>query len=66
MTKMEIWLEANSHKTPKSKSGWCNFFMHWLRKGWEEHRKTIGSNKPNNSEQERKRMAAMLQAEEKR
>lgn len=41
--KMEMWLEVNSRKTPKSKSGWSRFILGWLERGWEPHRKSLSS-----------------------
>lgn len=43
LSKMLIWLAANSHKTPKSVAGWSRFVSGWLARGWEQHRKTITS-----------------------
>jgi len=48
--KMDIWLECNPRRVPKCKGGWTQFIMHWLRKGWNDYRKTIPSNKPGASE----------------
>lgn len=42
--KMQIWLDANRHKVPKSRSGWARFVLGWLERGWESHRKGLASN----------------------
>ena len=41
--KMQIWLEANRSKSPKSVRGWSKFVMGWLERGWENYRKTMQS-----------------------
>ena len=38
----QLWLDANPLKNPKS--SWSRFFTGWLKRGWENYRKSIESN----------------------
>jgi hypothetical protein len=44
--KMEIWLAANSHKSPKSDRGMIRFVTGWLSRSWDQYRKGLNSNAP--------------------
>lgn len=39
---MRNWVLSNEHKAPKSQ--WAKFMNGWFKRGWEHHRKTLGSN----------------------
>lgn len=41
VTKMELWLDANHKKAPKSNSGWTRFVLGWLERSWEQYRKSL-------------------------
>lgn len=41
--KMLGWLDANPHRKPKS--NYTSFVRTWLTRAWEQHRKTLPSNK---------------------
>lgn len=43
---MAIWLDANRQKAPKSQSGWTRFITGWLRRDWENYRRTLAANPP--------------------
>lgn len=60
--KMELWLANNQHKKPKSDRGMVRFVTSWLSRGWDQYRKGLQSNAPQEksfaeiwAEEERKR-----------
>lgn len=50
MKEMRNWILANTHKAPKS--DWSRFMNSWFKRGWEQYRKTLGSNKPSKISQD--------------
>ena len=44
--KIITWLVANPRKNKRNMRGWIKFLSNWFERGWSNHQKGIGTNKP--------------------